>query len=165
MAALAPSVRDAVRRRGNARAARYFDDFERIAALMTQPSFSISHPSFLSTLQRLDECIKYMQLHAHYHDAESYGAKYRQLHIRALVMIKTHIVQTLQRTAGTILAAQSAADADVRAGRPASKPADPSAAYINFKAMSDHVRTLMTELVQVRARASESDASGTISHT
>jgi hypothetical protein len=77
-------------------------------------------------------------------------------------MIKAHIVQTLQRTASTILASQAPAEA--AGGKPGVKLADPSAAYINFKAMSENVRTLMSELVQ-RADSAECAALEAECHT
>jgi hypothetical protein len=90
----------------------YFNELDAIARTLGAPGASPADELYRRTLDRIDECVAFVQRHLHYHDAPSYLVKFRVQQMRALSAIKQHVVQLLgdagrtvrERTAARIVA-------------------------------------------------------------
>lgn len=54
---------------------------------------STDSDEFKDILERLDKCSTFLDSHSYYHDYVEYSTKFRQVHIRALSLIKNYVVE------------------------------------------------------------------------
>ncbi|KAI9246933.1 Sec34-like family-domain-containing protein [Phascolomyces articulosus] len=121
----------------------YFNQLEPIAKLFNSPGDDVClHPDFVPMLQKLDECIEYMQQHLKYRDAELYLMRFRQCMTRGMTVVKMYLVTTIKSLGYDIYKQIS------------SKPADQSLAlskqttlfYVKFRMISPTTKPLSIEL-------------------
>ncbi|CEP06997.1 hypothetical protein [Parasitella parasitica] len=75
----------------------YFNQLEPIAKLFNSPGDDIClRPEFIPMLEKLDECIRYMQEHHTYRDSELYLMRFRQCMTRGITLIKMYVVSTIK---------------------------------------------------------------------
>jgi hypothetical protein len=154
----------------------FFNELERVSRTLATPGLSAADASYRSTLERVDECVAFIQRHMNYHDAQIYLTKFRMQQVRALTAIKEHVVALIRTAAQEIrardarrapgaaaapdgdAAAASAADASVSeslddaAAVVNENDADASLFYAKFRAIAPRIRPLTTELERRSAR-------------
>lgn len=68
----------------------------------------VDSEEFRSILERLDKCSQFIETHTYFHDYPDYSSKFRQLHIRALSLIRNSIVDAIQNASDSAIPALSA---------------------------------------------------------
>lgn len=66
----------------------YFDELENIATKFYAPNMSVANLNFLPLLQRLDECISYVEGNPQYAESSVYLVKFQQLQVTKVNMIR-----------------------------------------------------------------------------
>uniref|UniRef100_A0A4W4GT26 Conserved oligomeric Golgi complex subunit 3 n=1 Tax=Electrophorus electricus TaxID=8005 RepID=A0A4W4GT26_ELEEL len=74
----------------------YFNELEAINTKLNSPTFSVNNEGFIPMLSKLDDCIEYVSSHPNFKDYPVYLAKFRQCLCKAVLLMKTHTVNTLQ---------------------------------------------------------------------
>uniref|UniRef100_A0A8C2BKL7 Conserved oligomeric Golgi complex subunit 3 n=1 Tax=Cyprinus carpio TaxID=7962 RepID=A0A8C2BKL7_CYPCA len=74
----------------------YFNALEHINSKLNSPTLSVNGEGFIPMLSRLDECIEYVLSHPSFKDYPVYLSKLKQCLSRAMLLIKSHAVSTLQ---------------------------------------------------------------------
>ncbi|KAI8890745.1 Sec34-domain-containing protein [Backusella circina FSU 941] len=75
----------------------YFNQLEPIAKLFNTPGEDVClNEEFIPMLDKLDECIGYMQEHPNYRDSELYLMRFRQCMTRGITLIKMYAVSTIK---------------------------------------------------------------------
>ncbi|KAI9305796.1 Sec34-like family-domain-containing protein [Cunninghamella echinulata] len=76
---------------------QYFNQLEPIAKVFNAPGDDIClKPDFIPMLEKLDECITYMNDHLNYRDSELYLMRFRQCLTRAMTLIKMYAISTIK---------------------------------------------------------------------
>ncbi|KAI8973751.1 Sec34-like family-domain-containing protein [Mycotypha africana] len=76
----------------------YFNQLESVVKLFNSPGEDIClKPEFIPMLDKLDECINYMQEHPEFRDAELYHMRFRQCMTRGITLIKMYVVSTIKK--------------------------------------------------------------------
>eukprot|EP00002_Diphylleia_rotans_P024852 TRINITY_DN4905_c0_g1_i1.p1 TRINITY_DN4905_c0_g1~~TRINITY_DN4905_c0_g1_i1.p1 ORF type:complete len:779 (-),score=177.13 TRINITY_DN4905_c0_g1_i1:142-2478(-) len=116
----------------------YFEEYTKLSSeLPSQPS-NIQSKEFLPVLYKIDDCIDYLSRNLQYRDAEAYLAKYRQLQVRALSMVRNHTITTLRNTSHFI--ANQTKDAS-SAGH-----TEASLFYVRFRSISMQLKQYLVEI-------------------
>jgi hypothetical protein len=121
----------------------YFNELERVSRALATPGLSAADASYRSTLERVDECVAFIQRHMNYHDAQTYLTKFRMQQVRALTAIKEHVV-ALVRDAGQQIRARDARRASRASGAAATAMRAPAAAVPRRHRPRRHRRTAST---------------------
>ncbi|KAG8238677.1 hypothetical protein J437_LFUL018561, partial [Ladona fulva] len=125
----------------------YFNEIDRIISRLDSPTLSPSSEVFIQILDKLDECIGYMESHPKYKESSSYLAKYKHVLGRAVAFARSYIVNTFE--SATRQAQESAAEVG---GSSNSDPSTKTFAllYGKFRASAPRVKDLLKQ-VEVRA--------------
>ncbi|KAI9489876.1 Sec34-like family-domain-containing protein [Zychaea mexicana] len=121
----------------------YFNQLEAIAKLFNSPGDDVClHPDFVPMLQKLDECIEYMQQHLKYRDAELYLMRFRQCMTRGMTVIKMYLITTIKSLGYDIYTQTSSNSAD----QPLALSKQTTLFYVKFRMISSTVKPLSIEL-------------------
>ncbi|XP_058540974.1 conserved oligomeric Golgi complex subunit 3 isoform X2 [Neofelis nebulosa] len=118
----------------------YFNELETINTKLNSPTLSVNSEGFIPMLAKLDDCITYISSHPHFKDYPVYLLKFKQCLSKALHLMKTYTVNTLQNLASQLLKRD-----------PASVPNADNAFtlfYVKFRAAAPKVRTIIEQIEQ-----------------
>ncbi|CAO0796441.1 unnamed protein product [Mucor circinelloides] len=117
----------------------YFNQLEPIAKLFNSPGDDIClQPDFIPMLEKLDECIKYMQDHHSYRDSELYLMRFRQCMTRGITLIKMYVVSTLKTLGYDVYKQVNTKDATM--GKQIAMY------YVKFKTIAPTIRSLTAQV-------------------
>uniref|UniRef100_A0A673K7I7 Conserved oligomeric Golgi complex subunit 3 n=1 Tax=Sinocyclocheilus rhinocerous TaxID=307959 RepID=A0A673K7I7_9TELE len=118
----------------------YFNELENINTKLNSPTLSVNSEGFIPMLSKLDECIEYVSSHPHFKDYPVYLTKFRQCLSRAMLLIKSHTVSSLQNLT-----------AQLTKRDPLGAPNADNAFtlyYVKFRAAAPKVRRLIEQVEQ-----------------
>ncbi|XP_006639077.2 conserved oligomeric Golgi complex subunit 3 [Lepisosteus oculatus] len=118
----------------------YFNELENINAKLNSPTLSVNSEGFIPMLSKLDDCIEYVSSHPHFKDYPVYLAKFKQCLSKAMHLMKTHTVNTLQNLTTQLTKRDPS-------GVPSSENAF-TLYYVKFRASAPKVRTLIEQIEQ-----------------
>ncbi|KAL0135965.1 Sec34-like family-domain-containing protein [Mucor lusitanicus] len=117
----------------------YFNQLEPIAKLFNSPGDDIClQPDFIPMLEKLDECIQYMQDHHTYRDSELYLMRFRQCMTRGITLIKMYVVSTLKTLGYDVYKQVNTKDATM--GKQIAMY------YVKFKTIAPTIRSLTAQV-------------------
>ncbi|XP_011409219.1 PREDICTED: conserved oligomeric Golgi complex subunit 3-like [Amphimedon queenslandica] len=123
----------------------YFTELEQLGQKLNAPSFSPSSDHFPVLLNRLDECIAFIESHPHFKESSVYLARYKQQLSKALSSIKQQFIHTIRSTTQSVLQQQHQS-----VGMPETSY---SQFYGKFRGSAPKLKSLMSE-VELRAEKS-----------
>uniref|UniRef100_A0A671T3X9 Conserved oligomeric Golgi complex subunit 3 n=1 Tax=Sinocyclocheilus anshuiensis TaxID=1608454 RepID=A0A671T3X9_9TELE len=118
----------------------YFNELENINTKLNSPTLSVNSEGFIPMLSKLDECIEYVSSHPHFKDYPVYLTKFKQCLSRAMLLIKSHTVSSLQNLT-----------AQLTKRDPLGAPNADNAFtlyYVKFRAAAPKVRRLIEQVEQ-----------------
>nr|Q8CI04.3 RecName: Full=Conserved oligomeric Golgi complex subunit 3; Short=COG complex subunit 3; AltName: Full=Component of oligomeric Golgi complex 3 [Mus musculus]AAH38030.1 Cog3 protein [Mus musculus] len=118
----------------------YFNELETINTKLNSPTLSVNSEGFIPMLAKLDDCITYISSHPNFKDYPVYLLKFKQCLSKALHLMKTYTVNTLQTLTNQLLKRD-----------PSSVPNADNAFtlfYVKFRAAAPKVRTLIEQIEQ-----------------
>ncbi|XP_072370417.1 conserved oligomeric Golgi complex subunit 3-like [Scyliorhinus torazame] len=125
----------------------YFNELENINTKLNSPMLSVNSEGFIPTLAKLDDCITYVSSHPGFRDYPVYLAKFKQCLSKAMHLMKTYTVNTLQNLSTQL------------------NKRDPSVIsntdnaftlfYVKFRAAAPKVRSLIEQVEQRTEKSSE----------
>ncbi|MCI4377991.1 hypothetical protein PGIGA_G00209910 [Pangasianodon gigas] len=118
----------------------YFNELENINTKLNSPTLSVNSEGFVPMLSKLDDCIEYVSSHPNFKDYPVYLAKFRQCLSKALHLLKTHIINTLQNLTNQLTKRDPAAAANVDNAF--------TLYYVKFRAAAPKLRTLIEQVEQ-----------------
>ncbi|XP_062521592.1 conserved oligomeric Golgi complex subunit 3-like isoform X2 [Corticium candelabrum] len=74
----------------------YFDEVEELSQKLNSSTFSVSDPTFVPKLTRMDECIAFLASHPSFKELPVYQVRFQQCLHRALSLIRVHVVNQLK---------------------------------------------------------------------
>uniref|UniRef100_A0AAY4DLH0 Conserved oligomeric Golgi complex subunit 3 n=1 Tax=Denticeps clupeoides TaxID=299321 RepID=A0AAY4DLH0_9TELE len=74
----------------------FFNELENINTKLNSPTLSVNSDGFIPMLSKLDDCVEYVSSHPNFKDYPVYLSKFKQCLSRAMHLMKTHTVTTLQ---------------------------------------------------------------------
>ncbi|XP_078472858.1 conserved oligomeric Golgi complex subunit 3 isoform X2 [Lampetra planeri] len=80
----------------------YFNDLENISTKLNNPNLAVTSEGFVATLVKLDDCISYISSHPGFKDFPTFLHKQQQCLSRALLLMRTSVVFTLQKLTATL---------------------------------------------------------------
>uniref|UniRef100_A0A8C4MCC4 Conserved oligomeric Golgi complex subunit 3 n=1 Tax=Equus asinus TaxID=9793 RepID=A0A8C4MCC4_EQUAS len=107
---------------------------------LNSPTLSVNSEGFIPMLAKLDDCITYISSHPNFKDYPVYLLKFKQCLSKALHLMKTYTVNTLQNLTSQLLKRD-----------PSSVPNADNAFtlfYVKFRAAAPKVRTLIEQIEQ-----------------
>ncbi|XP_063648209.1 conserved oligomeric Golgi complex subunit 3 isoform X7 [Pan troglodytes] len=116
----------------------YFNELETINTKLNSPTLSVNSDGFIPMLAKLDDCITYISSHPNFKDYPIYLLKFKQCLSKALHLMKTYTVNTLQTLTSQLLKRD-----------PSSVPNADNAFtlfYVKFRAAAPKVRTLIEQI-------------------
>lgn len=98
---------------------KFFDEYELAANQFAAAAAAPDNAELMPLLNRLDDCIAYVAANPQYADAVAYASKFRQLHSRALGLVRGRVQTILRQAAQTVQAAvtEAAGQSDGTAGQ------------------------------------------------
>uniref|UniRef100_A0A8D1N2Z2 Conserved oligomeric Golgi complex subunit 3 n=1 Tax=Sus scrofa TaxID=9823 RepID=A0A8D1N2Z2_PIG len=81
----------------------YFNELETINTKLNSPTLSVNSEGFIPMLAKLDDCITYISSHPNFKDYPIYLLKFKQCLSKALQLMKTYTVNTLQNLTNQLL--------------------------------------------------------------
>uniref|UniRef100_A0A8C9R9R4 Conserved oligomeric Golgi complex subunit 3 n=1 Tax=Scleropages formosus TaxID=113540 RepID=A0A8C9R9R4_SCLFO len=81
----------------------YFNELENINTRLNSSTLSVNSEGFIPMLSKLDDCIEYVSSHPNYRDYPVYMTKFKQCLSKAMYLMKTHTVNTLQNLTGQLI--------------------------------------------------------------
>lgn len=115
---------------------------------------------FKVELAKLDECIAFMENYPQFQDYELYSSKFLQLQVRGLTLIRNTIVDAIQATTDSAMAAlqtkQQGKD-DARKNNAQTQFGNSSLVYVRYKALAAELRDCIVEL-ENRTRFEDANA-------
>ncbi|XP_007466518.1 PREDICTED: conserved oligomeric Golgi complex subunit 3 isoform X1 [Lipotes vexillifer] len=118
----------------------YFNELETINTKLNSPTLSVNSEGFIPMLAKLDDCITYISSHPNFKDYPVYLLKFKQCLSKALHLMKTYTVNTLQNLTSQLLKRD-----------PSSVPNADNAFtlfYVKFRAAAPKVRALIEQIEQ-----------------
>uniref|UniRef100_A0A8C1M053 Conserved oligomeric Golgi complex subunit 3 n=1 Tax=Cyprinus carpio TaxID=7962 RepID=A0A8C1M053_CYPCA len=118
----------------------YFNELENINTKLNSLTLSVNSEGFIPMLSKLDECIEYVSSHPSFKDYPVYLTKFKQCLSRAMLLIKSHTVSTLQNLT-----------AQLTKRDPLGAPNADNAFtlyYVKFRAAAPKVRRLIEQVEQ-----------------
>ncbi|XP_056411390.1 conserved oligomeric Golgi complex subunit 3 isoform X2 [Hyla sarda] len=118
----------------------YFNELENINTKLNSPTLSVNSEGFIPMLSKLDDCISYISSHPNYKDYPVYLAKFKQCLSKAMHLMKTYTVNTLQNLTNQLLKRD-----------PSTAPQSDNAFtlfYVKFRGAAPKVRTLIEQMEQ-----------------
>ncbi|CAH2224041.1 conserved oligomeric Golgi complex subunit 3 isoform X1 [Pelobates cultripes] len=119
----------------------YFNELENINTKLNSPTLSVNSEGFIPMLAKLDDCIFYISSHPSYKDYPVYLAKFKQCLSKAMQLMKTYTVNTLQNLTNQLIKRHDLPNA------PNSDNAF-TLFYVKFRAAAPKVRTLIEQMEQ-----------------
>ncbi|KAG0934174.1 hypothetical protein G6F57_009357 [Rhizopus arrhizus] len=117
----------------------YFNPLENVARLLNSSKENVClDPEFIPVLNQLDQCIAYMNEHAHYRDAELYLIRFRQYMTRGMTLIKMYSVSTLKNLGQDIY--KQLKDPSVSIGK------QTTLCFVKFKSMAPTMKSLIHQI-------------------
>uniref|UniRef100_A0A8C5WG53 Conserved oligomeric Golgi complex subunit 3 n=1 Tax=Leptobrachium leishanense TaxID=445787 RepID=A0A8C5WG53_9ANUR len=119
----------------------YFNELENINTKLNSPTLSVNSEGFIPMLAKLDDCIFYIASHPAYKDYPVYQAKFKQCLSKAMQLMKTYTVNTLQNLTSQLIK---------RHDSPNNPNSDNAFTlfYVKFRAAAPKVRTLIEQIEQ-----------------
>jgi hypothetical protein len=115
----------------------YFNELEPIAKLFNSSGEDIClKQEFIPMLNKLDECIQYMQDHHQYRDSELYLMRFRQCMTKGITIIKMYVVNTFKNLGFEVY--KHTKDATV--GK------QMTMYYVKFKTIATTIKSLTTQV-------------------
>lgn len=74
----------------------YFNELENINTKLNSQTLSVNSEGFIPMLSKLDECVEYVSSHPNFKDYPVYQTKFKQCLSKAMHVMKSHTVNTLQ---------------------------------------------------------------------
>ncbi|XP_056610579.1 conserved oligomeric Golgi complex subunit 3 isoform X1 [Triplophysa dalaica] len=74
----------------------YFNELENINTKLNSSTLSVNSEGFIPMLSKLDECVEYVSSHPSFKDHPVYLTKFKQCLSKAMHLMKSHTVNTLQ---------------------------------------------------------------------
>ncbi|XP_067264898.1 conserved oligomeric Golgi complex subunit 3 [Chanodichthys erythropterus] len=118
----------------------YFNELENINTKLNSTTLSVNSEGFIPMLSKLDECIEYVSSHPNFKDYPVYLSKFKQCLSKAMQLIKSHTVNTLQNLTGQLTKRDPL-------GAPNADNAF-TLYYVKFRAAAPKVRRLIEEVEQ-----------------
>ncbi|KAF2975212.1 hypothetical protein EK904_003220 [Melospiza melodia maxima] len=118
----------------------YFNELENINTKLNSPTLSVNSEGFIPMLAKLDDCIAYISSHPNFKDYPVYLTKFKQCLSKAMHLIKTYTVNTLQNLTTQLMKRD-----------PSAVPNSDNAFtlfYVKFRAAAPKVRTLIEQVEQ-----------------
>ncbi|KAJ7401772.1 component of oligomeric golgi complex 3 [Pitangus sulphuratus] len=118
----------------------YFNELENINTKLNSPTLSVNSEGFIPMLAKLDDCIAYISSHPNFKDYPVYLNKFKQCLSKAMHLIKTYTVNTLQNLTSQLMKRD-----------PSAVPNSDNAFtlfYVKFRAAAPKVRTLIEQVEQ-----------------
>ncbi|XP_040281373.1 conserved oligomeric Golgi complex subunit 3 isoform X2 [Bufo bufo] len=118
----------------------YFNELENINTKLNSPTLSVNTEGFIPMLSKLDDCISYISTHPNYKDYPVYMAKVKQCLSKAMHLMKTYTVNTLQNLTNQLMKRD-----------PSTAPHSDNAFtlfYVKFRGAAPKVRTLIEQMEQ-----------------
>nr|XP_020827002.1 conserved oligomeric Golgi complex subunit 3 isoform X2 [Phascolarctos cinereus] len=118
----------------------YFNELETINTKLNSPTLSVNSEGFIPMLAKLDDCITYISSHPNFKDYPIYLLKFKQCLSKAMHLMKTYTVNTLQNLTSQLIKRD-----------PSSVPNSDNAFtlfYVKFRAAAPKVRTLIEQVEQ-----------------
>ncbi|KAM6418894.1 conserved oligomeric Golgi complex subunit 3 isoform 2-T2 [Pluvialis apricaria] len=118
----------------------YFNELENINTKLNSPTLSVNSEGFIPMLAKLDDCIAYISSHPNFKDYPVYLIKFKQCLSKAMHLIKTYTVNTLQNLTSQLMKRD-----------PSAVPNSDNAFtlfYVKFRAAAPKVRTLIEQVEQ-----------------
>ncbi|XP_036396345.1 conserved oligomeric Golgi complex subunit 3 [Megalops cyprinoides] len=118
----------------------YFNELENINTKLNSPTLSVNSDGFIPMLSKLDDCIEYVSSHPNFKDYPVYLTKFKQCLSKAMHLMKTHTVNTLQNLTSQLTKRDPLGMAN----------ADNAFTlyYVKFRAAAPKVRTLIEQIEQ-----------------
>ncbi|XP_066438079.1 conserved oligomeric Golgi complex subunit 3 isoform X2 [Eleutherodactylus coqui] len=116
----------------------YFNELENISTKLNSPTLSVNSEGFVPMLSKLDDCISYISAHPNYKDYPVYLAKIKQCLSKAMHLMKTYTVNTLQNLTNQLMKRD-----------PTTAPHSDNAFtlfYVKFRGAAPKVRTLIEQM-------------------
>ncbi|XP_032646273.1 conserved oligomeric Golgi complex subunit 3 isoform X3 [Chelonoidis abingdonii] len=107
---------------------------------LSSPTLSVNSEGFIPMLAKLDDCITYISSHPNFKDYPVYLVKFKQCLSKAMHLMKTYTVNTLQNLTSQLIKRD-----------PSSVPNSDNAFtlfYVKFRAAAPKVRTLIEQIEQ-----------------
>ncbi|KXS13586.1 Sec34-domain-containing protein [Gonapodya prolifera JEL478] len=123
---------------------RFFDDLETISRQLSMSGDIFSR--FLAMLERLDECLEFMEAHANYLEADLYRLRFRQCLTRSMSMIKLQFLSEIQKLVSSDGARLGTTVASSRPTSDIQGPSEDLHIYLKFRASAMRLRPLIQEL-------------------
>ncbi|XP_076119779.1 conserved oligomeric Golgi complex subunit 3 [Alosa pseudoharengus] len=116
----------------------YFNELENINTKLNSPTLSVNSEEFIPVLSKLDDCIEYVSSHPNFKDYPVYLTKFKQCLSRAMHLMKTHTVNTMQNLTSQLTKRDPLGTAN----------ADNAFTlyYVKFRAAAPKVRTLIEQV-------------------
>ncbi|XP_042313287.1 conserved oligomeric Golgi complex subunit 3 isoform X2 [Sceloporus undulatus] len=118
----------------------YFNELENINTKLTSPTLSVNSDGFIPMLAKLDDCIAYITSHPDFRDYPVYLAKFKHCLSKAVHLMKTYTVHTLQNLTNQLIKRD-----------PSVAPNSDNAFtlfYVKFRAAAPKVRALIEQIEQ-----------------
>ncbi|XP_075708378.1 conserved oligomeric Golgi complex subunit 3 isoform X2 [Rhinoderma darwinii] len=118
----------------------YFNELENINTKLNSPTLSVNSEGFIPMLSKLDDCISYISSHPNYKDYPVYLAKFKQCLSKAMHLMKTYTVNTLQNLTSQLMRRD-----------PSTAPHSDNAFtlfYVKFRGAAPKVRMLIEQMEQ-----------------
>jgi len=123
----------------------YFTEWERIAPRLENDSvLTVTSESFVPTLARIDECLAYLKANPQYKESAVYLAKFQSSLTRALTLIRSYVVSSLEAATNQVVAATKA-QADENGAGPSTTNAF-TLFYGRFRTRAPRIKALMEQL-------------------
>ncbi|KAF9905427.1 Golgi transport complex subunit 3 [Linnemannia zychae] len=121
----------------------YFHQLEAVTKLFNAPGDDVClRPEFAPMLNKLDECLDYVQQNLNYKDSELYQMRFRQCMTRGMTLIKMHLITKLRALSAEVMSKKP-----VLAKGESIKPAMATALfYVKFRTIAPPLRALVAEL-------------------
>ncbi|KAF9098976.1 Golgi transport complex subunit 3 [Mortierella sp. AD031] len=121
----------------------YFHQLEAVTKLFNAPGDDVClRPEFAPMLNKLDECLDYVQENLKYKDSELYQMRFRQCMTRGMTLIKMHLITKLRALSAEVLSKKP-----VLAKGESIKPAMATALfYVKFRTIAPPLQSLVAEL-------------------
>uniref|UniRef100_A0A8C6Z4L6 Component of oligomeric golgi complex 3 n=1 Tax=Nothoprocta perdicaria TaxID=30464 RepID=A0A8C6Z4L6_NOTPE len=81
----------------------YFNELENVSTKLNSPTLSVNSEGFIPMLAKLDDCIAYISSHPNFKDYPVYLTKFKQCLSKAMHLMKTYTVNTLQNLTSQLM--------------------------------------------------------------
>nr|XP_006009291.1 PREDICTED: conserved oligomeric Golgi complex subunit 3 isoform X1 [Latimeria chalumnae] len=118
----------------------YFNELENINTKLNSSTLSVNNEGFIPMLAKLDECIVYVSSHPNFKDYPMYLNKFKQCLSKAIHLLKTHTVNTLQNLTNQLIKRDPSVTSNTENAF--------TLYYVKFRAAAPKVRTLIEQVEQ-----------------